>query len=51
MGVQIHRDRDSDKKYVHILNNGLTFKIPPFNEEIDIFGFEAGGGIRMTDDG
>lgn len=50
-GVQIHRDRDSEKTYAHILNNGLTFKLPTFNEEIDIFGFKAGDGIHMTDDG
>lgn len=50
-GALIHRDRDSELTDDRISNDQLSFEIPVHNEVIDIFGFEAGDGIKITNDG
>ncbi|WHX49628.1 hypothetical protein QNH46_02785 [Paenibacillus woosongensis] len=50
-GLQMHRDRDSQLTDDRISGDYLTFKIPCNDQEISIFGFHAGDGIHITEDG
>lgn len=50
-GTLIHRDRDTELMDSRISHNQLSFELPTDDEVINIFGFEAGDGIKITNDG
>ncbi|WP_285399624.1 hypothetical protein [Lysinibacillus sp. fls2-241-R2A-57] len=50
-GTRLHRDYDANMTYDSISEDNLFFNIPCTKEKIMIFGFEAGDGIHVTNDG
>lgn len=50
-GEQVARERDSRLTEKSLSSNDLVFSPPQGGSDIRLFGFEAGGGIRVTEDG